>query len=267
MSEERKQITQEELNEMIKSHEMWLETSGDEGERLVLKDVSINECIIKDCSLIEAIFDNILMYDCIFLNAYCSGICITNSDIIHCQIIYSHFSDSTFYHNDIKRCLFYGCNSSQSATWSACDFSRTKFIDTFMPKSCISKNIRLFLPQACPSEGEFIGWKKAIVLTKNDELLYEKKEVIVKLLIPAEAARSSATGYKCRCNKALVLDIETLDGQSAMVSTACSWRHIDFIYEIDKWVEVPDFDKDRFVECAPGIHFFVDRDAAVAYEF
>ena len=54
---ERKQITQEELDKMIKSHEQWLETFGDEGERLVLKDVNINECIIKDCSLMEAIFD------------------------------------------------------------------------------------------------------------------------------------------------------------------------------------------------------------------
>ena len=31
-------------------------------------------------------------------------------------------------------------------------------------------------------------------------------------------------------------------------------------------VEAMDFDEDRWRECAPGIHFFIDRRAAVEYK-
>ena len=59
-----------------------------------------------------------------------------------------------------------------------------------------------FIPMACPEEGGFIGWKKAM---RTDSDL-----CIIKLHIPEDAKRSSATGRKCRCNKAKVLSIEDL---------------------------------------------------------
>lgn len=257
-----KRITQEELDELIANHELWVVRNRKEGARLILENVRIDNCIIKNRVLTDAIFVNVEMYDCIFYNVYCSQISISHSNIYECQILSSSFSYSAFENSNIEGCLFDDCNFSV-ARWFNCSFYRSKFIDTLVPESCLLENVGLSLPQACPSEGEFIGWKKAMALTEEDEVI----EVIIKLLIPAEAARSSATSYKCRCNKALVLDIETLDGQSAMVSTAHSWWDSEFIYEIDKWVEVSDFWPDRFVECAPGIHFFVDRSAAVAYEF
>ena len=105
---------------------------------------------------------------------------------------------------------------------------------------------------ACPTEGEFIGWKKA-------------GPFIVKLLIPADALRSSALGTKCRCNKAFVLDIQNVDGSPANVQVAVSNFSSTFAYVRNSWVEVKDFDTNRWNECAPGIHFFVDRQAAVEY--
>lgn len=105
---------------------------------------------------------------------------------------------------------------------------------------------------ACPTEGEFIGWKKA-------------DSFIVKLLIPADALRSSALGTKCRCNKAFVLDIQNVDGSPANVHVARSDFSSTFAYVRNSWVEVKDFDTNRWNECAPGIHFFVDRREAVEY--
>ena len=105
---------------------------------------------------------------------------------------------------------------------------------------------------SCPTEGSFIGWKKA-------------SGHIVKLRIPEDARRSSATGHKCRCDKAYVMEIQNMDGTRATVDAVRSDRDKNFVYTVGATVEVPDFDDNRWSECAPGIHFFIDRRAAVEY--
>ena len=106
---------------------------------------------------------------------------------------------------------------------------------------------------SCPTEGSFIGWKKA-------------SGHIVKLRIPEDARRSSATGHKCRCDKAYVMEIQNMDGTKATEDTVRSDHDKDFVYTVGATVEVPDFDDNRWSECAPGIHFFIDRRAAVEYQ-
>ena len=105
---------------------------------------------------------------------------------------------------------------------------------------------------ACPTDGSFIGWKKA-------------SGYIVKLQIPEDARRSSAGGEKCRCDKAYVVEIQNADGTKADIETIHSNHDENFVYTVGATVEVSDFDDDRWNECAPGIHFFIDRRAAVEY--
>ena len=105
---------------------------------------------------------------------------------------------------------------------------------------------------ACPTDGSFIGWKKA-------------SGYIVKLQIPEDARRSSAGGEKCRCDKAYVVEIQNADGTKADIDTIHSNHDANFVYTVGATVEVSDFDGDRWNECAPGIHFFIDRRAAVEY--
>lgn len=105
---------------------------------------------------------------------------------------------------------------------------------------------------SCPTEGSFIGWKEA-------------SGRIVKLRIPEDARRSSATGHKCRCDKAYVMEIQNMDGTKATEDTVRSDHDKNFVYTVGATVEVPDFDDNRWSECAPGIHFFIDRRAAVEY--
>ena len=121
-----------------------------------------------------------------------------------------------------------------------------------------AKNIP-FIPLVCPSSGSFIGWKKAVSQASYID------EVIVKLLIPEDAKRSSSTSDKCRCDKAIVLAIESLDGAPLNDITALSRFDTSFIYEVGEQVSVPDFDDYRWDECSKGIHFFIDRQAAVQY--
>ena len=102
------------------------------------------------------------------------------------------------------------------------------------------------IPMACPTEGSFIGWKYA-------------GNYIIKLEIPEDAKRSSGISTKCRCNKAKVLAIENKDGTSADVTEVCSDYDKNFCYRVGETVIVDDFDDNRFNECAPGIHFYMNR--------
>ena len=118
-----------------------------------------------------------------------------------------------------------------------------------------AKNVP-YIPMVCPEEGDFIGWKKA---ESN------KNKVIVKLHIPSDAKRSSATTRKCRCSKAEVIAIYNLDGTEAGETTCHSDYDNSFIYEVGKTVEVTNFSEDRWDECAKGIHFFINRQEAIDY--
>lgn len=114
-------------------------------------------------------------------------------------------------------------------------------------------------PLVCPEQGAFVGYK--VGLTLNEYLFLIP--CVIKLSIPEDAKRSSAYGNKCRCDKAKVLDIRTFGGQK--VKSAVSQYDYSFVYEINKEVSVPDFDENRWHECAPGIHFFMSEKEALDY--
>lgn len=110
-------------------------------------------------------------------------------------------------------------------------------------------------PICCPEEGSFIGFKKAY---------WNNVAVIVKLQIPVDAKRSSATTRKCRCDKAIVISITDKLGVREF-QKAVSGYDDNFIYEVGKTVVVDDFDEDRWNECSTGIHFFITRNEAINY--
>ena len=110
------------------------------------------------------------------------------------------------------------------------------------------------ITMACPSDGAFIGWKKAIT---------DNGIAIVKLQITEDAKRSSATGRKCRCDKAQVLAIFDQNGNE--VETAYSNRDKSFVYKTGEIVVPDSFDEYRWNECSNGIHFFITRSEAEEY--
>ena len=109
-----------------------------------------------------------------------------------------------------------------------------------------------FYPLQCPETGSFIGYKKAA-------------DKIIMLEICVDAKRSSATSRKCRCSKAKVLSITHLDGSDSGLTEIRSDYSKEFVYRVGETVEVPDFDDNRWNECAAGIHFFITREEAVKY--
>lgn len=114
-------------------------------------------------------------------------------------------------------------------------------------------------PLACPEQGAFTGYKVGYTSDNDVSLI----PCIITLLIPEDARRSSAYTTKCRCDKAKVLNITTFGGEKR--AAAISWYDPDFVYEVNKEISVPDFDEDRWHECAPGIHFFMSEKEALNY--
>ena len=109
-----------------------------------------------------------------------------------------------------------------------------------------------FLALVCPEEGDFIAWKKV-------------NNVIVKLKVPAEAKRSSATTRKCRCEFAEVLELQSLDGTPYNDDKVVNNNHVETIYKVGEIVRPDSWDDNRWNECSHGIHFFITRDEAVRY--
>ena len=114
-----------------------------------------------------------------------------------------------------------------------------------------AKNIP-FIPLACPSEGAFIGWKKV------------DGYFLVKLQIPEDARRLSATTRKCRCDKAMVLDITSLDGETHF-DEVVNYKYKKTTYKVGEIVYPDSFDDNRWNECSNGIHFFINKEDAINY--
>ena len=118
-----------------------------------------------------------------------------------------------------------------------------------------AKNVP-FIPQACPSDGAFIAWKKV-----EDQTGY----YLVKLEIPADARRSSATGTKCRCDKAKVLAVTSLDETETFEEVTNYAYGKETTYTVGAMVYPDSFDDNRWNECSHGIHFFTNKQEAINY--
>lgn len=116
-----------------------------------------------------------------------------------------------------------------------------------------AKNIP-FLPwtSIVPECGSFVGWKKV-------------GAYIIKLKILDDAKRSNATGRKCRCSAAEVLEIQNLDGTKSDIDRIHNDRFCGADYIVGEIVTPDSFDDDRWNECSHGIHFFITRQEAVDY--
>ena len=111
----------------------------------------------------------------------------------------------------------------------------------------------------CP-QGEIIGWKKL----RNSKL--------AKLIIPAEAERSNATGRMCRAEYAFVENIFNIygrNGDDPLIEVPCGTSMYDsnFVYMVGKIVHPGKWDDNRWNEVSNGIHFFITREEAIGYDY
>ena len=241
-------------------------------KKCVFINVAFENCKVCNAAFVNCVFDNSAMKRCEGSLSLADSM-IKNITVHACLLQYSNFLDCM-----MDYCQFDGC-SLNGADFSCCDIVDCCFphTNTDSITGLDTSSFRMVrdlrsdkIITACPKEGSFIAWKKAVLheATSTDYGSVTANgvhvPVIVKLMIPEDAKRSSATTRKCRCDKAIVLEIQDRKG-NRLNTTAHSMHDPNFLYEAGKVISVDNFDEDRFNECAPGIHFFVDRIDALNY--
>ena len=166
--------------------------------------------------------------DASLVGAYLSHLNLTRTDFQGANLAWADLRNCVFYYTDLRDCNFMYANLRGSE---------------YVP----------YIPLQCPSDGAFVGWKKV-------------GNVLIKLEIPEDAKRSSATTNKCRCDKAKVLGFYNTLGTEELDMTEL----VNDEYEKCRYVKgemvYPDFfDEDRWNECSHGINFFVNKQDAINY--
>lgn len=205
-------------------------------------DLNIPNSNFNESDLTNACFSFCAISHSTFINAN-----ISKGILGFCDLTGSEFCGANMRNVDVSRSNFNMCNFSRADMFEMrhiedANFDCADFETAFDPPT-----IRM----ACPAVGSFYGYKRCI------------KNKIVTLLIPEDAKRSSATGTKCRCDKAKVINIESCDG-SISYETANAFYDSEFVYRVGETV-TSDFCDYRYFECAPGIHFFLDKQDAINY--
>lgn len=260
-----KKISQEELDNLLDNHELWLKNPLNDKNRLFLENYNLSFLEIKNRDLSDALFHKCDMRSMKIQNCDLSFTVFSNNNMNNITFSICNFNTTKFYSIDLSEGLFTNCT-----------LTNVQLVNTNLAKAkikdCKLDNIATnpftsFYNLQCPEEGSFIGFKKAYInITPNNKTYFPSLPVIVKLQITEDSLRSSATSRKCRCSKAKVLSISYLDGTECPEDTiALSQHDNNFVYKIGEILEIKDFEKDRWKECAAGIHFFITREEAVNY--
>ena len=285
-----RKIDEAKLNKILSNHKLWL-TDKPNGIRADLKGANLKGANLSGADLKYANLYGANLYDadlsgadlyganlgCAYLRdadlrsadlkgAYLKGADLRSADLRSADLRSANLWDADLWDADLSganlgcadlrdadlrdvnlRDVNLGCVDLSGADLKGADLSGANLWDADL--SCV-KNI--FFPMACPEKGSFIAFKKAGCY-------------IIELFIPSNAKRCSATSRKCRCSKAKVISITTLSGDKTNITEVHSNYDPNFIYKLGEYVEVKNFDDNRWNECSTGIYFFITRQEAVNY--
>ena len=272
------ELTREKLNKILEEHKHWIDEDCKNWEemRADLRRANLLNADLSDAYLHNADLRGANLCGASLCDADLRGTDLRRADLRNANLRNADLHDADLHDADLRGADLRGANLCGAfllnADLSGADCHSANLHDADLSDADLhnadlrganlccadlrsAKNVP-YIPMVCPEEGDFIGWKKA---ESN------KNKVIVKLHIPFDAKRSSATTRKCRCSKAEVIAIYNLDGTEAGETTCHSDYDNSFIYEVGKTVEVTNFSEDRWDECAKGIHFFINRQEAINY--
>lgn len=289
-----RRITQAELNKILENHKHWLSEDIDGWEdmkadlsyldlsyfnldNMNLSDVNLKEANLTGVDLISTNLTNANLIRVNLSKANLSFADLTFANLTNAKLVRANLSKASLRGAILKNANLRSAELRSTELRSAelsdanlefADLTNADLSDAMLENANLrnanlrSANLRSaklryaknipFVPYACPTHGSFIAFKKA-------------GDFIIVLEVPEDAKRLSSTGRKCRCDKAKVLEIQELDGIKTDLTKIRSDFDSDFIYRVGEIVTVPNFDEDRWNECSPGIHFFINREEAVLY--
>ena len=255
-----RKIDEAELNKILSNHKLWLMDESN-GIRADLSGVDLEYADLDGADLGDA---NLSGAD--LGGANLSGANLWYADLRGADLRYASLECADLGYADLGGANL-GCADLRGAClWNAdlsganlghanlygADFSGADLGGANLWSTDLSCVKNIFFPMACPEKGSFIAFKKAGFY-------------IIELFIPSNAKRCSATSRKCRCSKAKVISITTPSGDKTNITEVHSNYDPNFIYKLGEYVEVKNFDDNRWNECSTGIHFFITRQEAVNY--
>lgn len=214
--------------------------------------LTIEESVIKDTDFEGCDLTNITFRLCSFENCNLSGVDFSDSNISGTLFRECPMHACRFVNTDMTEAIFRDIDLSDSDL-SGADLYAAVLEDANLDGIIVDGHTKWYR-QVPPETGAFIAWKCCSELR------------VVQLLVPAEARRVSATRETCRCDKAKVLSIKSID-ETISYDWAQSTVDPDFYYERGKWVEPANgFEPDRWKDSSRGIHFFMEREQCIAYQ-
>lgn len=249
-----REISKEELEKILTNHLHWIkeDCEGWKDMKADLREVDLCGANLREANLCGANLYGADLYGADLCHAH---LCV--ADLCHANL-----GEADLFKADLRGVNLCGANLCNTNLYKA-DLQGANLCkanlhganlygsDLHNIDLCEAKNIP-YIPMVCPDSGGFVAWKKA-------------SGYIVKLYIPSDARRCSAVGRKCRCDKAIVIGIENLDGTTADITEVQSNCDSSFKYVLHGHVSVDNFCENRWKECSEGIHFFINREEAVNY--
>ena len=211
-------------------------------EEAVKKNVKLNRANLANANLADANLRGANLRGANLRGANLKGADLTGADISWADLADANLKEANLKDANLKGAILIGANLKGA---------NLERVILDMAYLVGAKNIP-FIPLACPSEGAFTGWKKVYGY------------FLIKLQIPEDARRSSATTRKCRCDKAKVLDITSLDGEEHY-NEVVNYNYKKTTYKVGEMVYPDSFDENRWNECSHGIHFFINKEDAINY--
>ena len=222
------------LNEILENHNHYLkrDVKGLASMRANLRGANLRYANLRYANLSRAYLRDADLRDADLSYANLGGANFRDADLSGANLIDADLRDANFRDADLR-----------DADLRYTNLGGANFGD--------AKNIP-YIPLECPSEGSFIGWKKI-------------NKILIKLEIPEDARRSSATTKKCRCDKAKVLGFYDLNSTELNIDKIINNSYNTCEYIKSEMVYPDSFDEDRWNECSHGIHFFINKQDAINY--
>ena len=174
------------------------------------------------------------------------GANLSKANLFGADLSGANLSRANLSEANLSRANLFGANLSKA------DLSRANLSGANLSGANLSKAdnaaLAIAMTRILPSEGEVIGWKKCAA------------GVIVKLRVLADAERSHAFGRKCRASAVEVLEVVGAEVGISSYSSTITYR-VGNIVKTEK-----PFCQDFTQECASGIHFFITREEAEAFQ-
>ena len=258
-------LTQEKVNKMLQEHLHWLNRDCEDWhtKRADFSNCKL-ECIIfshQNCEYVS--FDNAVIKNCYFnktvlIDATFRDAYITHSDFSNAMLINASFCRATILCALFKSSMLHHTNFSH-AVCECVDFQYSSCIAAhFIQSSMITTDFEYAnLQKARFDETEYVRFGQVL---KEPLIGYKKtrEDVIITAEIPAGAIVFSINNYKCRTNKAKIID---MNGYEMLHS----YYDYSFQYKLGQIIEIDNFNTVYNVECGAGFHFFKNKADAEAY--